>query len=185
MPRLFIAISVPDEYKTRLDTMVASLGGRLRSRVRWTLPANWHVTLHFLGQVEEEMVGEIRDALRRIEFSVFSMRADGVEGIPNVFQPRVIWLAMDEGGEVCIALAEAVKDVMDAFGFKRGNQCRPHLTLGLVKRLECDDFEAAFAEVLQGWPMVQVEKFSLLESELTPDGSIYTVVEEFPLRAKS
>lgn len=182
MPRLVIAISVSDEYKTRLDAIVAVLRERLQSKVRWTRPANWHLTLHFLGQVEDEKVEDIQGALRQIEFPAFFMRADGIGAVPNVCHPQVIWVDMEEGAEECIALAEAVKKNMDPFGVKRGKQCIPHLTLGRVKRLECDDFETAFAQVSQDWPMLNVVKFSLWESELTPNGSIYTVVEDFPLR---
>lgn len=182
MPRLVIAISVSDEYKVRLNAMAATLGGRLRSRVRWTRPDNWHVTLHFLGQVEDEKVNPIRYALRQVEFPIFLMRAGGIGAVPNVCHPQVIWVDMKEGYEKCIALAEEVKNVMESFDVKRGKQCIPHLTLGRVKRLECDDFQTAFSQVSQDWPMVQIDKFSLWESELSPEGSIYTVVEDFPLQ---
>ena len=185
MPRLVIAISVSDEYKTRLDAIAATLGGRLQSRVRWTRPDNWHVTLHFLGQVEDDKVNPIRYALRQIEFPVFSMRADGIGAVPNVCHPRVIWVDMEEGSEACIELAEEVKNVMESFDVKRGKPCIPHLTLGRVKRLECDNFAMEFAQIPQDWPMVRIDKFSLWESELTPNGSIYTVIEEFPLQMES
>lgn len=184
MPKLFIAISVSDEYKKRLDTIVAALNGRLCSKVNWTRPTNWHVTLQFLGQVEDEMVDDIRSLLRLIKFPVFSMRANDVEGIPNMFHPRVIWVAINEGSEQCIALAEAVMDKMDAFGFKRGRPCIPHVTLGRVKQLDYDDFEATLAEVSQNWPMLQVKNFSLYESKVTREGPIYTVVEDFSLRTR-
>ncbi|SIN80130.1 RNA 2',3'-cyclic phosphodiesterase [Halodesulfovibrio marinisediminis] len=182
MPKLFVGIPVSEEYEARLNSMVETLRGRLRSRVSWTKPGKWHVTLQFLGKVDEEKVDEIRDALRLIEFLDFPMRAGSLEYIPNVHGPRILWMDIKEGAETCIELAEAVEEVMAAFDFKQNENFKPHLTLGRVKQIEGgDDFGVACAGLLQAWPVLQVESFCLYKSEQTAEGHIYTVVEEFPL----
>jgi len=186
MLRMFVGIPVSDDYKARLDSMVETLGGQVRSRVRWTRPGNWHVSLQFLGSVEEEVVDDVRSALRKIDFSSFVMRAGDIGCFPDMQKPRVMWVGMNEGNDECARLSEAVKDVMEPFGFKRGTQSfMAHLTLGRVKRPEPDDFESAFVKVSQEWPELRVDRFILWKSELTPDGPVYTVVEEFPLGAES
>ncbi|WP_319469027.1 RNA 2',3'-cyclic phosphodiesterase [uncultured Pseudodesulfovibrio sp.] len=186
MLRMFVGIPVSDDYKTRLDSMVETLGGRVRSRVRWTRPGNWHVSLQFLGSVEEEDVADVRSALRGIDFSSFVMRAGDIGCFPDMRKPRVMWVGMDEGNDECARLSEAVKDAMEPFGFKRGTQpFQAHLTLGRVKRSEPDDFASVLGNVSQEWPELGVDRFILWKSDLTPDGPVYTVVEEFPLGAEN
>lgn len=184
MPRLLIAIPVSDAYRTQLNTMVTTLGERLRSSVRWTRPDNWHMTLQFLGQVEEDNVGEIREALRKIIFPVFLMRAEGTGCFPNMIHPRVLWVGIEKGHSICSSLAETVQDTLEPFDFMQGKQFEPHFTLGRVKQLENDDFETVLASAVQDWPLLRVEHFSLWESKLTPDGPVYTVIENFPLQAR-
>ncbi len=186
MPRLFVGIAVPDEYKKALDSLVGDLGGRLASDVRWTRAGNWHVTLQFLGSVDEEKLDEIRAVLRGIEFQSFSMQAGGIGCFPGVRNPRILWLGMRQGEETCLQLADVVKDAMDVFGFKRGDKSTNiHLTLGRVKRLASDDFAGVFEGVRKELPEFSVDRFTLWESELTSNGPVYTVVEEFLLGQKN
>lgn len=182
MPKLFVAIRVSDEYEARLNSMVETFRSRLRSKINWTKPDHWHVTLKFLGKVEEEKIDEIRDALRLIEFLDFPMRVGALECTPNVCGPRVLWLNIEEGADTCIELAKAVEEVLLAFDFKVDTRFKPHLTLGRVKQVECgDDFGALCSGFLPVWPVLQVESFCLYKSEQTSEGHVYTILEDFPL----
>lgn len=182
MPRLFIGIPVPDSYRERLLSITLKMAARLRSQVRWTQPANAHMTLKFLGSVNDDTVPEIQSALRSIAFPPFLFRAGGCGCFPNSHKPRVIWAGTSKGAKACAQLAEAINDALIPVGFEPDErQFKCHLTLGRVKTLFTDDWEAALREANGLWPGYEVDHFTLWKSELTSQGPIYTVVEEYPL----
>lgn len=185
MPRLFIGIPLPDNYKKRIGALTRALDKQLHSKVKWTRAENAHLTLKFLGQVEEERVGAIRRALSDIEFPGFSLAAGECGCFPNQRKPRVIWTGLRLGAEECKELASAVDKALADVGFEREDrEFQSHLTLGRVKRLGQDDWETALQNGDSQWPEIEVGSFVLWESELTHEGPIYTVVDEFFLFAK-
>ncbi len=181
MQRLFVGIPVPEAYGRQLATLSGTLAGRLDSTVRWTRPENGHLTLQFLGETPVERVDAVADALGGVRFLRFRLRAGGHGCFPHCGKPRILRIGMVEGGEQCVSLATLVHDVMDPFGYKRGNRFTPHLTLGRVKKPAEDDWEGVLAESETEWPAFTVDRFILWESDLRPDGPVYSVIREFPL----
>lgn len=182
MPRLFVGIPIPDGYQVRVEGVAAELGARLRSKVRWVRPANAHVTLKFLGGVEDELIPDVEAALERIEFERFSMQADCCGGFPSLKRPKVVWAGMTKGADECAALAGLVADALEPFGFERdARPFRTHLTLGRVKKPVAEDWDGPLNAFPEPWPEFQVDRFVLWESELTQSGPVYTVRREFLL----
>ncbi|QJB56474.1 RNA 2',3'-cyclic phosphodiesterase [Pseudodesulfovibrio sp. zrk46] len=183
MPRLFVGIPVPEEYHVRVEGVAAELGAELRSKVRWVRPANAHLTLKFLGGVNDELVPEVEAALVRIEFDRFAMQADCCDGFPSLKRPKVVWAGMTKGADECTALAKLVADALEPLGFEQdARPFRTHLTLGRVKKPVAEDWEGPLNAFAEPWPEFEVNRFVLWESELTQDGPIYTVRREFPLK---
>lgn len=140
--------------------------------VRWTAPENLHVTLKFLGEVEEPRLSAVKEALGRIKQPPFEM---GVEGMGTF--PRIVWVGCT--GPVG-PLAAAVEEACTALGFERERRAfTPHATIGRLKdpragrRLKLDP-EAAFGRQ-------RVESFRLMKSLLGPDGPVYSDLAVFPL----
>jgi len=183
MPRLFIGIPLPESYQEKLKPFTGRLNSCLESKIRWISPGNWHLTLKFLGDVEESRMGVIKDALSAIEYSAFEMRTGDCGCFPNMRKPRVIWKSVSKGGGRCEALAGAVENALEPLGFERENRpFKSHLTIGRVKKLKLDDWEACLQTAGQeAWPGFTVDRFFLWQSELNPDGAVHTVLSEFPL----
>ncbi|HMZ18552.1 MAG TPA: RNA 2',3'-cyclic phosphodiesterase, partial [Blastocatellia bacterium] len=97
--RTFIAIEIPPTVKTALAALQTELR-RAAADVGWTTAENFHLTLRFLGEVEEARLGEIRRVCDETAATVssFTLRLSGAGAFPNVRQPRVLWAGV--AGEI-------------------------------------------------------------------------------------
>lgn len=182
MPRYFIGIPVPDSYHAKVEALAATLDARLSSKVRWIKPDNAHITLKFIGHVEEEQLSGLKAVLGAISFPAFFMRVGGCAVIPNERKPRTIWTGATKGARSCAELAKAVADAMEPIGFAREERpFKCHLTLGRIKWVGQDDWRALLDEVNEIWPGFKVDRFILWQSELRQDGPIYTIIDEYLL----
>ncbi len=134
--RIFIAVDISEEQRSQAQRLADRLGGN-GDGYRWTEPLNYHLTLHFLGEILET---EITDVCRRIKrvaegFSGFEMSVEGAGAFPAVDRPRTIWAGVERGREQICELQAAVSETMEDMGFPGENRkYQPHLTLGRIKR---------------------------------------------------
>ncbi len=181
MARLFVAIHLPREYQDGLAQLTASLKGRLRSRLAWTRPGNWHLTLKFLGDTDETRITAITKALRSVPFTAFDLQAGDAGFFPDMKRPRVFWLGLAQGGDACRALARNIEGALEPLGF--APEARPfegHLTLARVKQGRGDDWAGLKALARKKeWPVFRAHSFTLQQSELTPQGPKYSVLGLF------
>jgi len=192
--RCFVWLPLPEAWRRGLDALAGRLAGLLASRVSWTKPDNWHVTLQFLGEVEQARVPGIIAALRGVDFAPARLRLGGSGCFPRQGQgaPRTVWVGLAEGGEACARLAGAVNRALAPRGFApEVRNYRPHVTLGRVKQArEGDDWEAAGRELEQGlagaaFAPVLAGEMLLWSSVLGQLGPKYAVLESFPARDHS
>ncbi|SNR67484.1 2'-5' RNA ligase [Humidesulfovibrio mexicanus] len=188
--RCFVALPLPETWMRGLDALSGALSRRLASRVSWTRPGNWHVTLRFLGEVEQGRVDAVRQALRAVRFAPFGARlGPGGSGVGGRGAPRVLWLGLAEGGGPCAELARSVEAALEPLGFApEARAFRPHVTLGRVRRAEPGEdwgnAEGEIAVALSGALSApgRVEEMALLSSVLGPGGPKYAVLEVYPAR---
>lgn len=183
MLRLFIGIPLPDTHQKLTQTIAAKADEGLRSRVRWTRPGNAHLTLKFLGNVEENTVDGLVTALSAIEFPAFPVELGPCDGYPNIRKPRVIWKGLRQGAKECTTLADMIENAAVALDFKpSAKPFTPHLTLGRVKKDAHDQWQIVLhAADTKPWPGFRADRFVLWKSDLTPDGPIYTELSDFLL----
>lgn len=183
MLRLFIGIGLPQSYQDALRPFTDSLGKDLSSKVGWTRPGIWHLTLKFLGDTDEGRVPAIADALDAIELPAFTMQAGGAGVFPRIQHPRVVWLGLKQGAEQCAELAMAIEDSLDAIGIAREKkQFRPHLTLGRVRKLAKDNWQGVVdVAAARAWPEFTAKAFTLWQSDLRPTGAVHTPIRTFRL----
>ena len=91
--RTFIAVELPQDIKMKLDGLIASFradsGG-----IRWVRAENLHITLRFLGDIDEAAVPGLAENIRSTTggFGKFRLSLSGIGGFPNLRRPRVIWV---------------------------------------------------------------------------------------------
>lgn len=179
--RAFIAIDLPPEVKAELGRVAEALGAGLpRGAVRWVRPAQMHLTLRFLGDTPADRLPDVGRALDAVAAAQapFALRLNGVGCFPNRRAPRVVWvgLAAPDGGESAplLALKAALDEELTPLGWPPEEKpFRAHLTLGRVK----DERAARGMKWAADVPplAVPVAALHLIESDLRPDGPIYTV----------
>jgi RNA 2',3'-cyclic 3'-phosphodiesterase len=181
--RLFVGIPLPSDYQETLAALQDKWKPALRSRISWTRPGNWHLTLQFLGEVEEETAGAVHETLVNIRFFAFPFRAGGGGYFPSQRRPKVAWIGVGEGRERCIGLAGAVAAALRPLGFAPDRErFSPHLTIARIREDRGDPW-AEFRAELDGleFPAVVIDRFILWRSDLSPQGPAYTAVGRYPL----
>jgi len=188
--RLFLAIDIPFRVRetiTAIQNRLKTLGFKI-SLVR---PGNIHLTLKFLGDIPLGEVANIKKSVSEAvdSISVFEVALDGVGVFPNLKKPRVLWVGLKDPHKHLNVLQENIDAKMMKLGFPRERKhFAPHLTLARIKHAKGkikESFEDLKREVesvpLMDAEFFQVDSVRLIQSELTPKGSIYTVLEKFPL----
>jgi 2'-5' RNA ligase len=182
--RLFIAVNLPSEVRERLAAEQDRLR-RAQADVSWVRAENIHVTLKFLGETEEKRLERIRPALREVARSgaPFSIQVSGLGSFGGRI-PRVVWVGLQEGAEPLSRLAKDIEAALARLGFPRERRgFTAHITLGRVRSAKnVGALLTALAQTETGpFGSVEVNQFELMRSELRPTGSVYTVLDRFPL----
>ncbi len=186
--RSFICIDVPQQVKARIEDVQAKLR-RLPADVSWTRPANVHLTLKFLGEVEEERLPALGEVLQEIArgHEPFELVTDRGGVFPTAARPRVLWIGVqDEQGRLR-ALVTDLEEAFSAQGFAR--EARPftaHLTIGRI-RSERSAREVARLLLEEDFPRYRflVTHLILMRSDLRPEGALYTPLHIASLRDRS
>jgi 2'-5' RNA ligase len=175
--RAFIAIDLPPDVKAALDRVAATLGGRVpRGAVRWVRPEQMHLTLRFLGDTPSDRLPGLTAALDTLAagHAPFTLRLTGVGCFPNARRPRVVWVGLGREEQRLLALVAGLEAALRPLGWPPEDKpFRAHLTLGRVK----DERAAQGVDWATDVPPldVPVAAVHLIESQLRPDGPVYTV----------
>jgi len=191
--RCFIAIEIPVHVQRELHLLVMRLKERVRSAdVRWVATANIHLTLKFLGDVPAARIDHVRAALEATCAAAAPIHL-GITS-PGMFTtrgtPRVVWVGI--GGELTrlAALATALDESLGRLGFARENRpFAPHLTVARVRPEAGDSATAALSvavsDAATGSSSFEASEVSLMRSQLTPGGAIYTRMAGATLRDRA
>jgi RNA 2',3'-cyclic 3'-phosphodiesterase len=133
--RAFIAIGLPEDLRDEIGEISASSAARI-SGVRWVPPENFHLTLKFLGDIEEAVIPDIQSILNQVtpRHLPITCRFGGLGVFPNFQRPKIIWLGVTEGTNQLAGLADDLSRELSRLGFKPEKRgYTPHLTLGRIK----------------------------------------------------
>ena len=174
---------LPTELRNRLAVEIDGLRDHAAG-VAWVAAENLHVTVKFLGSVEESRLAEIGAALgRAVRVPAFEVGVRGLGAFPSATRARVLW-AGAPGSPPFTALAEEVDRALVAMGFApEGRGFTPHVTLGRVREPRRNDALAAAlqAAAARDFGSLRVERVSLMRSDLSPRGARYTELAAVPL----
>jgi len=183
--RAFVATNLPVKAIDPLRDYQRRLQGSLESwrpGISWTSPASLHLTLRFLGEIEEPLVAALGDRLSEAaaRCETFDFTLGGVGAFPSLQRARVLWAGAT--GDGLLPLATTVEDSLEQIGLPREE--RPfsaHITLG---RLKSPLNLAPVLGTVALFPptVVTVREIILYSSRLTPKGAIYQTLRRAPLR---
>ena len=175
MLRLFVGLALPDGVIARLSTMCAGLPG-----ADWVAPANMHLTLRFIGEVEETTAEEIDGLLARVEAEAFSLELDGVGTFGDGAKVHSIWAAVKPSAALSHLQAKIESAVVRAGLPPEGRKFTPHVTLARLNRPHPARLEAFIAgnSLFQAGPF-QIPGFTLFESLLGKGGAVYTPLVDY------
>ena len=140
---------------------------------------NFHFTLQFLGEVSEDISQKIIQALRKIEFSSFSVNLKGIGAFPKPKFPRVIWIGTDEnGGNMLIQLSKKVEKVLEPLGFFSDKPFKHHITVFRIKKKIGDISGELKSHKMINFGIQKVSNIKLKKSVLTTSGPIYSDLVE-------
>lgn len=182
--RAFIAIELDPGIKDRLLALVKDLRAT-RADVRWVAPSGMHLTLKFLGPVDEDQILRVKDVMTAVaaRHPSFPLALEGTGAFPGERSPRVLWAGF-AAAPVLLALQSDLEAALEAESFEREARAfTPHLTLGRVKGP--DRIAQAMRELdkhrQESFGAMTVKKITLFESVLHPEGAEYRTVFEAAL----
>lgn len=184
--RCFIAIDLPENIHHALAGQQSAFRAALPSRdagAHWTRPEGIHLTLKFLGEVPDQQVDPVTQALSALGgFERFPIEVKGFGFFPSAHRPRVFWVGV--GAPPALGeLAARVESATERLGFARENRAfTPHLTLARFKTPQPQPALAALAEQRAALSLgrFEVSEFFLFESKLSPHGAEYRKAARFP-----
>lgn len=178
--RLFIAIELPAEIKRSLWMLRCDLPG-----ARWVAPEQMHLTLAFLGEVEDEQVGPLRAALARINLPPFALSFTSTGCFPNRQRPRVLWVGLAPAPRLA-QLAAAVQEVLLLCDLPvEERPFSPHITLARLNFPAAQEVGVFLDQSLPPrLPLLAVREFILFQSRLGAHGAEHLPLQSFPLSAE-
>jgi 2'-5' RNA ligase len=179
MMRLFVAIDVPEAVRDTLAALKRELSG-----ARWVPPEQLHLTLKFIGNVDDAKVPDVVAALHTVRGSPAELTVDGVGRFPPSQTAHVLWAGLRAGPELG-ALASMIEQSLVPLGIAAdARPFAPHITLARLKDAPMADVEAFLADhPALSSPTFTLDHFTLYRSVLTQHGATHTVVEHFVLSA--
>jgi len=179
MPRLFTGLEVPPE----VGQVLAGLRGGLPG-ARWIDVENYHITLRFIGDVDDATAQEVELALGRVRRGGFELRFDGVSAFGGK-RPRAVVATLVQSPSLLEMQAEQER-MMQRIGLEpEGRKYTPHVTLARLR--DASSFDVAqylSARGLFRAPAFQVSRFVLFSSRASSGGGPYVVEASYPLTAK-
>lgn len=177
MPRLFIAIDLPEVVKAQLTALCSGFPG-----ARWVPPEQRHLTLRFIGDADDRQLAQLQVRLAAISLPRFCLSLQKTGCFPSARQPRVLWIGIQKVAAL-FQLVTDIEQAVAATGFPTEHRpYTPHITLARLKDSQPEDFAAYQAKHADLPPTpFAVNEFHLYASILTRDGAIHRRKGTFPL----
>lgn len=185
--RTFVAVPIPADRAAKLERLQTLIAPEMPG-ARWVAPKHFHITLAFLGDVENTDLARVCNAVRESAagFDPFYLSLEGLGVFPNAERPRVAWVGFGEEGSIALkGLQRAVASALAQVGHPpEDDRFHPHVTLGRLKpgRGPGPNIEPLLAHYRRwmggSFEAIEVVTFA---STVTPDGPEYVALDKAPL----
>lgn len=187
--RTFIAIELPQEIKKH----IASIQEKLRpcdADVKWVEPDNIHLTLKFLGEIDEDKVAAISEAMEGSanQRNPFVVSITSLGAFPKIDSPRVIWLGIEKGAIETQGLAAGLEEKLEKLGIpKEERPFSSHITIGRTRsarniRKLAEALKTESQQLSTKGLLFETGRITLFKSALTPKGPVYQALKEADLK---
>jgi len=187
--RLFTAIELGDAVRAKAAAIISSLRARVEqttphARLTWIGEERLHLTVRFIGEVEAPLAERIISALREpLPLLPFTIGFGPLGTFPSKGAPRVIWIGIADGRDAVIRVESAISDRLRGLGIPNEDRpYSPHLTLARVREPAGLRASSLFEGLSPNPGQTCVDAITLFQSQLSPKGPTYTVLERTPLR---
>ena len=182
--RAFIAVTLPPEVRHFLTDLQRKVRQAADVPVKWVETENLHLTLAFLGNVDETKTPDISKIMHTAAAGAqpLTLKVAGLGVFPNPRRPRIVWAGLTGDVPELQRLQWAVAEGLATLGFPRDDKpFRPHLTLGRVRDSASSVQSETLGRAVAGLAATGERSFSvadvhLIKSQLTGSGPIYTVI---------
>lgn len=177
MKRLFVAIDFPESLKKQLSELCYGV-----PNAKWTSKEQFHLTLRFIGEVQESLFEEIRGSLFSVKVPPFELVLKGIGCFPLRREPKVLWVGVHKN-EVLLQLRNKIERKLISLGIEaEGQKFSPHVTLARLSGTPGSRLEHFFAgNGLFKTETIGICEFKLYSSFLSSNGAIHTVEESYKL----
>lgn len=180
--RTFVSIELPDNIKENVEKVINELKGSMET-VNWVEKKNLHITLKFLGWIDDGKIGTLEDCVRDCVKGRedFDLEFTGIGGFPNLKSPRVLWIGTGKGSERVKGLADCIEGAASKAGFREEERdFSSHLTFGRIKEkidvAPLESFVSKNKDMFFG--SVKVDHVSIMKSTLRRTGPIYEELKQ-------
>jgi 2'-5' RNA ligase len=175
--RLFVALTLPEGIVARINMMCSGIPG-----ARWIPPENLHITLRFVGEVDEPTAEEINYNLSRIEAPAFDLELQGLGTFGQGYKAHSLWVGVSPTPDLTHLQHKVESAVARTGQPPEGRKFTPHVTLARLNKPETGRLQS-FIEgnnLFKAGPFI-VDRFTLFESQTGKGGSVYTALEDYAL----
>lgn len=187
--RAFIAIELPSQIKAALYQLQDNLKTSKSASVKWVNPESIHLTLKFLGNVDEAEIPALNKALSEavVGIAPFYLELGEPGAFPSCQAPSVVWVGVSGEIEPLRTLHNNIDRALDPLGFPPEKRAfSPHLTLGRVREETLPGERRRLGENVASLKIGERSSFkvgsvNLMRSKLTREGAVYSCLASFPL----
>jgi 2'-5' RNA ligase len=186
--RLFVSINLDAETKGKIFSVQSELKEKISQNypysVKWENKDNFHLTLFFLGEVDNDTSDEIISLLEKIKVrntNELILSGKSLNAFPSLKNPRVLFVDLYDDNQNIEKLYLKIAESMELAGFKPDKKFHNHITLGRIKR-ESGIHSFEFLRDVNCDFTYSAKSFYLMQSTLTSRGAVHKVVREFPMR---
>ena len=188
--RSFIAIELPEGLRRELGTLQARLKSHNPPFVKWADPGGIHLTLKFLGNIATGKITEITRAIEAAAAGIppFYLQVKGLGVFPGLKRVQVAWVGLNGQIDRLSQLYQGIEANLARLGFARESRpFTPHLTLARVRDRASAVEREAFGQIIASTSpdidyAFEVDALSLMRSQLTREGAIYSPIHPITLR---
>ncbi len=188
--RSFIAIELPDELKLGLAQLEAQLKMRRQPWVKWVDPYSIHLTLKFLGSINVDRISEITKAMEEAVQGIppFHLEVKDLGVFPSLRRVQVAWVGVSGEVDKLSQLQQYLESNLACLGFvPESRPFTPHLTLARLRNQASLDEQQSFGQLIANTRFeaaytVEVDAISLIKSQLTREGAIYSRISSVALK---